>query len=198
MSDNIHKTDLPKIIDDGTNNNYGKWETKSYHKLREWNLMKYIEGPTSQPPLIPSLHDQVSHHGLDENNELSTIHIPGNQAEHNQAIRDAEPWTTGNNAALSKLVSAVPSHQLHLVKRTQYVKKAWNSLHLLYQPRNSLHATTIKGQIMGYHCQPDMDVAKWLNDMQLLHNSLCDLDTERMPDRDFALTILDLMPQDEG
>ena len=51
---------------------------------------------------------------------------------------------------------------------------------------------------MAYRCQYDMNVAKWLNDMQHLYNSLCDLDTDRMSDRDFVLAILDLMLQDEG
>jgi hypothetical protein len=40
-----------------------------------------------------------------------------------------------------------------------------------------------------------MNIAKWLNDMQHLYNSLCDLNTDRMSDREFALAILDLMPQ---
>ena len=39
--DTVHRSELPKIIDDGTNNNYGEWETKSYHKLRDWDLLKY-------------------------------------------------------------------------------------------------------------------------------------------------------------
>ena len=41
-----------------------------------------------------------------------------------------------------------------------------------------------------------MDVAKWLDDMQELYNSLCDLNTDHMSDRKFALTILDLMLSD--
>ena len=41
-----------------------------------------------------------------------------------------------------------------------------------------------------------MDVAKWLDDMQELYNSLCDLDTDCMSDCEFALAILDLMLSD--
>ena len=50
MSDNerIPRNELPKIIDDGTNNNYGEWKMKSYYKLKEWGLLKYIE--RRQPP----------------------------------------------------------------------------------------------------------------------------------------------------
>ena len=47
---------------------------------------------------------------------------------------------------------------------------------------------------MAYRCQSDMNIAKWLNDMQRLYNSLCNLDVDRMTDHDFALAILDLMP----
>jgi gag-polypeptide of LTR copia-type len=85
-----------------------------------------------------------------------------------------------------------------LVKRAKYAKQAWDTLRSVYQPRNSLRAATIKRQIMVNRCQSDMDVAKWLNNMQRLYNSLCDLNTERMSDCDFTLAILDLMPQDDG
>ena len=197
-ADSVHRTELPKIIDDGTNNNYGEWETKSYHKLREWNLLKYIEGPDSEPPIIPPLRHTVTHHGVDNDSNVSSIHVPGNLAEHNEALTRAEPWMTGNNTALSRIVASVPSHQLHLVKCATYAKQAWESLRSVYQPRNSLRTATMKGQIMAYRCQSDMNVAKWLNDMQRLHNSLCDLDNKRMTDRDFALAILDLMPQNDG
>ena len=47
-NNSVHCSELPKIVDDGTNNNYGKWETKSYHKLHDWNLLKYVEGPESE------------------------------------------------------------------------------------------------------------------------------------------------------
>jgi hypothetical protein len=43
-----------------------------------------------------------------------------------------------------------------------------------------------------------MNVTKWLTDMQQLFNSLCDLETDRMTNREFTLAILDLMPQDNG
>jgi gag-polypeptide of LTR copia-type len=105
---------------------------------------------------------------------------------------------TGNNTALSKIIAAVPGHQLHLVKRVRYAKQAWDSLRSVYQPRKSHRASTIKGQIMAYRCLPDMNIATWLNDMQRLYNSLCDLDTESMADRTFALAILNLMPQDDS
>jgi hypothetical protein len=57
-NETIYHANLPKLLDngtndDGTNNNYGKWKTKLYHKFLEWDLLKYIEGPTSDPPNIP-------------------------------------------------------------------------------------------------------------------------------------------------
>ena len=196
-ANSVHQTELPKIIDNGTNNNYGEWETKSYHKFRKWNLLKYIEGSNSELPVISPLCHIVTYHGVDDDGNVSSIHVPGNLAKHKEALTQAEPWMTSNNTALSRIVAAIPSHQLHLVKHATYAKQAWESLCLVYQPRNSLHAATMKGQIMDYRCQSDMNVIKWLNNMQRLHNSLCDLNNKRMTDRDFALAILDLMPQDD-
>ena len=43
-----------------------------------------------------------------------------------------------------------------------------------------------------------MDVSKWLNNIQELYNSLCDLDTNYMTDWEFFLALLDLMPSDTG
>jgi hypothetical protein len=129
---------------------------------------------------------------------LTTIHVPGNLAEHEQAVNDAEPWMAGNNTALARIVAAVPDHQLHLVKRTKYAKQAWESLRSVYKPQNWLRAVTIKARIMAYRCQSDMHIATWLTDIQRLYFSLCELGTDCMSERDFALAILDLMPQDEG
>jgi hypothetical protein len=51
---------------------------------------------------------------------------------------------------------------------------------------------------MTYRCLPEMNITKWINDMQRLYNSLCDLDLDCLSDHDFTLTILDLLPQDDG
>lgn len=199
MSNN-DSVELPNLVDDWINNNYGEWEIRSYHKLGEWDLLKYVEGPTSQPPVIPPLRHTVTHHGIDDDGHLSTVHVLGNLAEHEQALRDAIPWMTGNKTALARIVSAVPSHLLYLVKDAKYAKQAWESLRSMYRPQNSLRAATIKRQIMSYRCQSDMNIAQWLTDMQRLYSSLCILDTDSMSDSDFALSILALMPQpeDEG
>jgi hypothetical protein len=49
-NETIHRTELPKITDDSVNNNYGEWKMKAYHKFRKWDLLQYIEGPSSEPP----------------------------------------------------------------------------------------------------------------------------------------------------
>ena len=64
-NETVHRTELSKIVDDGINNNYDEWKTKSYHKLREWGLLKYIEGPDSDSPVDPPLRETVEYHGLD-------------------------------------------------------------------------------------------------------------------------------------
>jgi hypothetical protein len=198
--DSVHPTELPNLVDDGTNNNYGEWEIRSYHKLSEWDLLKYIEGPASQAPIVPPLRHTETHHGFREDGHPSTVRVLGNEAEHEQAVRDAEPWMAGNNTALARIVCAVPGHLLHLVKRTRYAKQAWESLRSVYQPRNSLRAVTIRTKIMTYSRQSDMDIASWLTDMQQLYYTLCNLDTDCLSDHDFTFTILDLMwkGRDEG
>jgi hypothetical protein len=193
-----HRAELPKLTDDGVNNNYGEWKTKSYHKLHEWDLLKFIEGPDSILPEIPPLRELTQHHGLDEHNHLTTVRTLGNVIEHRVALQNAKPWLTGNNTTLSRIVAALPSTQLHLIQNIKYAKQAWDNLRSMYQSQNSLQAATIKGQIMAYCCTVDMNMAKWLNDMQCLYNSHCDLDIDRMSDQCFTLTILDLMPLDNN
>jgi hypothetical protein len=51
---------------------------------------------------------------------------------------------------------------------------------------------------MTYRCTVDMNVAKWLTDMQCLYTTLCSVEVEQMTDHEFTLAILDLMPQDNA
>jgi hypothetical protein len=94
---NVHQTQLPKIVDNGTYNNFREWEAQSYHKLCEWDLLKYIEGPESQPPIIPTLHCTIAHCGVSDDGNMATFHISGNEDEDEQALTDITPWMTGNN-----------------------------------------------------------------------------------------------------
>src|ERR1019366_3368520 len=97
---------------------------------------------------------------------------------------------------LTKIINAVPSHRMHLIKRLPYAKQAWQSLQSTYQPRNTLRAATLKTDITAFRSQPHMDVVHWLNDMQQFFNTLCDIDPDAMTDSAFAIAILDNMPQD--
>ncbi len=116
--------------------------------------------------MIPPLRETVTYHGVDNDGHLSTTHILGNAIEHAEAVINAKLWLKENNIALSHIVAAIPSQQLHLVQNVEYAKQAWEKLWSTYQPRNSLHVATIKGQIMTYQCSADMNMAHWLNDMQ--------------------------------
>jgi hypothetical protein len=146
--------------------------TKSYHRLEQWDLLKYIDGTTLEPPFIPVLRPPTTHHGLNNEDILVTVRDLGNAAEREQAIRNAQPWMKGNKTALAHIISAIPGHQLHLVKCAKYAKQAWKALQSLYQLRNSIRASSIRGQLMTYQCHPDMNIAKWLLDMQRLYTSL--------------------------
>ena len=158
--DTAQRSQLPKLIDDGLNNNYGEWKTKSFHILRSLGLWKYIDGPLSIPPTIPALVLPQTHHGTNDNGEVTTVHIQWNQAEYDTAVTNAQPWMEGNYLCLSKIVNATPSVQLHLVEGSDYAKDAWESLRALFQPQNSLRASTIKADIMGYRCHSNMNVSQ--------------------------------------
>lgn len=174
--------ELPQIVDDGTNNNYDEWETKSYHKLRSWDLWKYIDGPESTPPITPVTRRM-------------SARIEKNSAECQENTDVSRLWTAANNLALSKIVSAVPGTRIHLVKQVRYAKQAWQCLRSVYQPLNPPGAASIKDSIVAYRCTSDMDVARWVDDMQRLYNTLCNMDTECLSDRCFTLVVLDNMTQ---
>jgi hypothetical protein len=58
--------ELPKLLNNGTNNNYSLWKNWAYYKLQEWGLWKYIKGLGSKPPIVPSLCPMTIYHGLDD------------------------------------------------------------------------------------------------------------------------------------
>ena len=167
MPDNT-SGELPKIIDDNINNNYGEWVFKSHLKLLSWDLWKYIEGPESEPPAIPS-----------------------------HRYKETIPWMATNNTALSKIASSVPSDQIYLIQNTSYAAQAWINLRKYYQPHNSSRSQAIKKEIFSSQCSLNMDVTRWLNDMQRLYNLLGDMDANStLPDREFTCAIIDNLPQD--
>ena len=99
--------ELPKLQDDGTNNNYGSWKNQAYYKLQEWGLWKYIKGPGSKPPTIPILHLTVAYHSLNDNGHITMAHIQGNEEEYEVAVTATEPWHTRMNWPLAE--STTPS-----------------------------------------------------------------------------------------
>src|SRR5258708_33963617 len=66
--------ELPKVLDDGTNNNYGSWKGRAYYKLQKWGLWKNIEGQGSHPPAIPILHLATAYHAPNDKSHLTTAH----------------------------------------------------------------------------------------------------------------------------
>jgi hypothetical protein len=53
MADERIESTLPKLLDNGSDNNYGEWEIKASRTLSLLNLWKYIEGPDSSPSVLP-------------------------------------------------------------------------------------------------------------------------------------------------
>ena len=192
------RSQLPKLSDDGNNNNYGEWETKAYHILRSWDLLKYIEGEESTPPVIPTLRQEQTYDGYNDAQQLTRIRVSGNKDAYDAAVAKAVPWTTSNNLCLSKIVNAVPNIQLHLVRRAKYAKEAWENLKAYYQPGNTLRAATLKSDLTGYRCQGNMNISTWLADMQRLYDTLYGTSPDAMDDSAFAIAIIDNMPQEDS
>jgi gag-polypeptide of LTR copia-type len=170
--------ELPKIIDNNVNNNYGEWVFKSHLKLQGWDLWKYIEGPESIPPSIPPLCTPHTVQANDTKGKTHEFEIPGNVEERDQKIKDATPWMAANNTALSKIASTIPSEQIYLIQNVKYVVQAWINLQEYYRPFNSNCAQKIKKDIFAYQCKPTMDITQWLNDMQHLYSLLGDMGTK--------------------
>ncbi|KAF8468072.1 hypothetical protein DFH94DRAFT_638602, partial [Russula ochroleuca] len=146
---------------------------KSHLKLLSWDLWKYIEGPESTPPTIPDLREETVLKATDaDNGQAKKFRLSGNAKEHQQKLKEAAPWMASNNTMLSKIASATPSDQLHLIQDAQYAAQAWWNLHEYYQPQNSTHAQTIKKDIFAYQCRLGMDVPHWLADMQRYYGQL--------------------------
>jgi hypothetical protein len=64
---------------------------KSYYKLCEWDLLKYIKGATSDLSIILPLHEAREYHGLNEFNIIITIRNLSNTNKHHQALINAQP-----------------------------------------------------------------------------------------------------------
>ena len=122
LVDNAKRTELLKLTDDGQNNNYGEWKSKAFHTMRGWDLWQYIEGPTSTPPVIPTLILPRSLHGTTDDGGLETVHTQGNQDEYNAAVAAAKPWMDSNYLCLGKIVNATPQIHLHLIETQEYAK----------------------------------------------------------------------------
>jgi hypothetical protein len=189
--------ELPKLIDDGINNNYGDWWKKSYLQLLSWDLWKYVEGPESIPPEIPTLRQTTSHEGYDVDGSNSRVYYhPGNKDEFEQKTKQARPWMAANNITLARIGRAVPGDQFHIVDHIRYAKEAWQSLYDHYQPRNSLRSSSLRTSILKNRCTLEMDLSIWLGDMQRSYNMLCDMAPESLSQQVFTLAVLDNMPPD--
>jgi hypothetical protein len=195
---NDHKCeecDLPKLVDDGTFNDYGTWTIKSHCQLRSCGLWKYIDGPESTPPVVPPLRETESFRGIDASSCMKTAYLAGNDDEQRQKTQDFDRWMLGNNIALAKIVLSIPDTRLFLVMHLEFAKQAWESLRSYYEPQNTRRVQNIIFEIKGSYCAPDMDVEQWLKDMNRLYASVCSMDSkDQLSDKDFALAIFRNMP----
>jgi hypothetical protein len=197
ISESARRGTLSHLTDDGNENNYSSWVTKSSHSLRGWGLWKYIEGPYSDPPFIPSLHEAQVITAPDEGGIQRTVIIPSNVEEHRKKTLEAEPWMEANALALSKLVNAAPQCQMHLVEDAKFAKLAWEDLRSAYRPRNCVRATSIRSDITQSRCTPDMDVGQWVNHLSELYSSLCAFSRRYLSETEFVASLIDNMPKSD-
>ena len=66
---------LPKLVDDGTTNNYSKWKIESEIPFLRWDLLEYVSSSSSQPPNIPPLYKPTMHKGINEETGTECIII---------------------------------------------------------------------------------------------------------------------------
>ena len=163
--------------------------------LEAWDLWKYISGPDSVPPVIPSLRPETVQKGLNSNNEEMDFRIPGNAEERQKAIENAKPWTTQNKIARAHLLRAIPGHILPRVEGIQHASQIWDTLRLRYQKPNSPISNSKKIAITNYQCTSSMDVSVWLDDMQRLYDGLCLMDPHALSDYGFALILMSNLPE---
>jgi gag-polypeptide of LTR copia-type len=186
---------LSALTDDGNNNNYNEWATKSRHSLKTWGLWKYIEGPHSIAPVIPPLREAKEITAPDKDGVSHTVFLGDNSEIHQKKTEEAEPWTEANDLVLSKIINATPHSQLHLVESTPYARIAWERLESAYRPHNSLRATSLKKDITNLRCTPDMDIGQWLHTVKELYSTLCCMDRDRLSEQEFIVIVLDNMPE---
>ena len=189
---------LSTLKDDGNDNNYNEWATKSRHSLKTWGLWKYIEGPHSIPPTIPPLRTAEEVTGADKEGVRHTVILDDTTEAHQQKTKEAEPWTEANDLVHTKIINSTPHSQLHLIEDTSYAKIAWERLRSAYQPRNSLRATSLKKDITTYRCTPDMDIGQWLHNVKELFSSLTCMDRDRLSEREFIVAVIDNMPESDA
>ena len=195
ISESARRGILPHLTDDGTDNNSSGWVTKSIHLLRVWGLWKYINGPLSAPPVIPTLRDTKTITAPDKDGIQHTVIIHSNAEDHQKKIQDAEPWMEANDLALAKIINAIPHSQLHIIEDAKYARVAWLRLQIAYRPRNSIRASNLRSDITNSQCTPDTDIGQWINHVNELYSSLCILSRSHMSQQEFVNSLIDNMPK---
>jgi hypothetical protein len=185
---------LAKLLDNGETNNYPHWANQARIKLKQLDLWKYIEGPESNPPLIPEIRDETEFEVICADGIKRMAKLPGNRDEVEKAKKTAEPWKKADLDILTLLIEAIPAKKGSLVNDKQHAKKAWLALRSEYLPRNSLRAQVLCQQIQKFECSPDMVVSKWVTRIRELYDELVDQDPDKMPDSSFAEIIANNIP----
>lgn len=198
LESDARKVHLMKLEDKGSDNNYHHWASCTKDRLESLNLWKLIEGPESEPPVIPDLVKEHVHEAVSAaDGSKVKVKVAGNEAEVEDARKKAEPWRIGDLTARTLLKEAVPAHRASTIDFATTAKQIWIALQEEYAPANETRASTLHQKILCYVCTADLDVHKWLDNIRILYYFLCRQSPGRMTDADFGSTIANLLPTND-
>lgn len=198
MSDNdkAHRQKLPDLVTSPTND-YHAWSSKCQAFFENWGYWSHVGGDKIVPPVIPEKVEAVRINGIDDEGNPTSIIKPGNTAQYEAAVLQAEPWLRIDRKAKALIFAAVPSSHFHLVQRCTTANMAWESLRAAFLPANAERGANLRRKIQQYVCRPDMNVTNYLDNQLKFYVDLCRIDPTRFLDREFYETVVDLLPTDD-
>lgn len=189
------KWDIPKLTDENDINNYGQWSTEMRMLLKNLDLWKHVEGPLSTAPIILVRRMTVVMEGIDTVTGANTeIRIPGNDAEVDKAITDAELWQSADNDAKHLMMSALPPKKRNIIDVKTSVKQYWQAIREEYCPQNILRGRQLVNKLSNFQCTAVMDVSKWCDSMREIFSEIGDQDPDLMDNAKFVIELICLLP----
>jgi hypothetical protein len=123
-----------------------------------------------------------------------TVVLAGNEEKITKLKAKYADWFKKNAQALAEITEATQSELMYLVKCCDTAKDIWDNLKATLQPANATRSITLVQQISGYCFHSHYNIGKWLNNLERLRDSLCDIDPNAMSGQEYAQIIINNMP----